>query len=413
MALTLKTIFNFSETPFKLKLLAGETGMSKPVSWVYYTESADTIKYIRGGELAITLGLNYERNKDDSETNSETHLHEFLQQFIDNFIKHDAAGLIINTGKYIKEIPQSIIDYCEEKKFPLFSMPWEIHTIDLMQDVGNMISNEKQNENTMEKYFYNAIFEKDKFSPKQVEDTFFSDAKNFSVALMELNTELFNNDTRTMNRYVQYKFNTLLNLPKNTFISFIHRKKVFYIIKNENKNFANNILKIARADRYFKNSLISISDYGNTVEDLSELYNHANIALKINSSLEKINHYDNLGIYKILVAVKDKKILEDFYDKILGKLSQLENEKRNDYLKTLSLYLKTGGNILQVAEMNNAHRNTILYRINRLEKILEKNFSDGDVRTELQTALYIKNILQKILHNRCTFICQNPRNAYI
>ncbi|MCR4742418.1 MAG: helix-turn-helix domain-containing protein, partial [Treponema sp.] len=44
---------------------------------------------------------------------------------------------------------------------------------------------------------------------------------------------------------------------------------------------------------------------------------------------------------------------------------------------------------------NNAHRNTIIYRINKMEELLFSDFSDGETRTELQVALYIKNLLEK------------------
>ena len=51
MALSLQTIINYTETPFKLKLLAGRKGLQKNVSWVFYTEDPSTIEFIRGGEL--------------------------------------------------------------------------------------------------------------------------------------------------------------------------------------------------------------------------------------------------------------------------------------------------------------------------------------------------------------------------
>ena len=73
----------------------------------------------------------------------------------------------------------------------------------------------------------------------------------------------------------------------------------------------------------------------------------------------------------------------------------MEEAKHEDFLHTLDLYLKTGGNILQVAKLNNAHRNTIIYRINKMEELVFSDFSDGETRTELQVALYIKNLLEK------------------
>lgn len=395
MALTLQTIINFTETQFKLRLIAGKSGITKTVSWIYYTEDVSTIEFIRGGELAVTLGINFQRQKDNLNINSDNYLYEFLKEYIDNFIKHNASGLIINTGKYITDIPQSVIDYCNEKDFPLLTMPWEVHTIDLMQDVGNMISSDNHNTHTLEKYFYNGIFEKEKFNPKEVEDTIFHDAKSYSVVLMELHEEFFNNDMGKINRYIHYNFNHRMSFEQNLYSCFIHKHKIIYVIKDSNFLFLHEILNTAKSDRYFNDSKISVSDYGESVSDLADLYEHAAVALEINSSEDQINYYENLGIFKILVAVKNQKVLQKFYDETLGKIEELESAKKEDYLKTLSLYLKNGGNILQVAEKNNAHRNTILYRLNRMEEILNADFSDGETRTKLQTALYIRTLLSK------------------
>lgn len=395
MALTLQTIFHFTETPFKLKLLAGKNGMTKVVSWVFYTEDSSTIEYIRGGELAVTLGVSYERSRDNLGIKSDDYIYDFLKDFIDKFILHNATGLIINTGKYITEIPQSIIDYCNEKDFPLFSMPWEIHTIDLMQEVGNMISSDNQNNDSLEKYFYRGIFDLENFDPKQIENTIFNDAKCFSILLIELDETLFNNNMGKIKRYVNLSLNPRISLTNKKFISFIHKHNIIYVIADSDLQFVNEVFAIVRSDRYFKDSLISVSDNTADIGQLPKIYEHASVAMEIDSSGDKVNFYDDLGTYKILVAVKDKKVLKDFYDETLGKLDFMEPEKKNDFIKTLSLYLKSGGNVLKVAEQNNAHRNTIVYRLNRLEEIIGQNISDGEVRTKLQLALYIKKLLQR------------------
>ena len=392
MALSLQTIFNFTETPFKLKLLAGKKGFKKNVSWVYYTEDAATIEFIRGGELAVTLGVNFERSKDNLGIHSDDYIYIFLKEFIDEFIKHDATGLIINTGKYIKEIPQSVIDYCNEKDFPLLSMPWEVHTIDLMQEIGNMIVSDNQNTNTIERYLYKAIYRKNDFDPNQIANTNFRDAKTFTIMLVDLKESLFNENLEKIKRYVQFTFNARISLKQTDYASFIHNHKVIFILKNVEPFAIQEIFKLVKEDRYFKDSIVSVSDSTDTVEELSEIYEHAKIALEINSEPDKINYYENLGLYKILFDVKNPKILKTFYNENLGKLEELDADKKEDFLRTLALYLKTGGNALKVAELNNAHRNTILYRISRMEEILGFDFSDGEIRTAMQVCLYIRNL---------------------
>lgn len=394
MALTVSSLFTFSQTPFKLKLIAGKTGLSKTVSWIYYTEDPTTIEFIRGGELAITTCLNLERKKQNEEITTEE-TSAFLKQFIDSFLNNNASGLIINTGKYINEIPQSIIEYCNQKDFPLFTMPWEIHTVDLMQEFGNMITSDNQNSRNVEKFFYSAIFEQENFDPKQLENTIFHNVKSFSIALIELDESLFNNDMEQIKRYIHFSFNPKLNVPSSSYCNFIHNHKIIYIIMDDNISFAHELTAAVKSDRILNNMKLSLSDKCTDIKDLKSVYNHAEIAMELNNSDDALSLYDNMGIYKILLEISSKTVLEKFYQEILGNIEQLESAKREDYLKTLALYLKLGGNIHAVAEQNNTHRNTVLYRLQRVESVLNIDLDDGDTRCLLQIALYIRKLLKK------------------
>lgn len=395
MPLTVSTLFNFTETPFRLKLLAGKQGLSKTVSWIYYTEDPSTIEFIRGGELAVTTCLNIERRKQNEGLSPEQSSAAFLKEFIDCLINHNASGFIINVGKYITTIPHAVLDYCDENNFPLFSMPWEIHTIDLFQEMGNMITVDNLNSQSVENFFYRAIFEKEKFFPEQIENTNFHNAKSFSVALLNMNEDLFDNDIEQIKRYVKFYLNPKMNIPQNDYCCFIHNHKVIYIIKNDDQAFVKELSSVTSNDRYFAKTKFSISDSCSNVNDIKEMFNHAKIAMDLCTADSKICRYEDLGIYKILLDVKNKKVLEQFYRSTLGKLETIETEKRKDYLKTLSLYLKLGGNIQAVSEENYTHRNTVLYRLQRIEELLDIDLSDGDTRCLLQIAIYIMKLVEK------------------
>lgn len=395
MAITVNTILSYAETPFKLKLLAGRSGLSKNVSWIYFTEDSTTINFIRGGELAITTCLNLANQNLSEDSNSKETEITFLKEFVDNFIKHNASGLIINIGKYLPDVPKDVIDYCDEKGFPLFSMPWEIHTIDLMQGLGTLISSDNHKNQSMEKFFYYGIFEKQKFNPLQIENTSFHNASSFSIGLLETNEQAFNNDLEQLKRYVYFNLNPRMNISQTDYCCFLHNHKIIYVIKNSNTDFSSELFRVVQNDKYFREMKIAISDSSNNINDLEELYNHAQITMNLEKNAGQISRYDKLGIYKILLEVKNERVIEQFYEDILGKIEQLETSKREDYLKTLSLYLKLGGNIHSVSEINNTHRNTVQYRIQRLEEVLGIDLQDGDTRCLLQIALYFRKLLKQ------------------
>ena len=387
MSLSVESVYNIIKNKYKLNLIAGKKGLNRTISWIYYTEDSSTIEYIRGGELAITLGINFERQQDNKGDESEN-LTQFLKTYIDNFQKHNASGLIINTGKYIYKVPQKIIDLCDE-------LPWEIHTIDVMQEVGNMLATDRQSAFSVENFFYTAIFTPESLDPNQILNTPFHDAKEFAVVLLEIEIKRFNDDIEQIKRYVNFSFNPKLSLPVNSYTSFIHNQKVIYILKENFENSAYEIARIAAKDKYFYGKKTSLSDSCKTQKELPDMYNHALYAMELADSVNSVSKYDSLGLFKILVEVKNRKVLEQMYEDTLGKLHIFTDDKRTDYMKTLELYLKYGGNIQKISDENSNHRNTIVYRIHKIEETLEINLSDGNTRCLVQVAIYIKKLLDK------------------
>ncbi|WP_243145486.1 PucR family transcriptional regulator ligand-binding domain-containing protein, partial [Clostridium neonatale] len=145
MSITLKSLYYETKNKYKLKLIAGESGIDNVVSWFHFMEDESTINFIRGNELIVTTGLGSKNN-------------DWLDNLIKGLIKNHVCGLIINIGQYIKTIPDHTISYCNENNFPLFIMPWEIHLVDIMQDYCDKIINAKQTASNISSAFFNAIY---------------------------------------------------------------------------------------------------------------------------------------------------------------------------------------------------------------------------------------------------------------
>ena len=59
-------------------------------------------------------------------------------------------------------------------------------------------------------------------------------------------------------------------------------------------------------------------------------------------------------------------------------------------LETLEAFFATNGNIIKSAEKLYIHRNTMKYRLDQVEKLLDCSLEDAVVRLQLQLALYIQ-----------------------
>ena len=409
MSVSMQSLYSATKDTYRLKVIAGKEGMNRNVSWMYYTEDESTISFIRGGELAVTTGLHLERSVqngkpfNDGETahsimTEEEKMHattEYLAHFITELTERNASGLILNTGKYINDIPEEICAMCDRLSIPLLTMPWEIHLIDIMQDYGNRIVSDRQKVMTTEKALSNALFFPEQFDPAQLDGTRFAGAEKYSVILMQIPEEFFNGEEEKIRRYMDFSFNGKLRIMPSEFACILHESYIVYVFHSDARNVAQTLCTVASHDRYFKGMKIAVSAVCRTPEELSNEYRHAKLALSFCAPEETLCDYNSLGIYRLLAEVQDRRILEAFYEETLGKLTFFSEDKRNDYLNTLSLYLESSGKIQKTAEENATHRNTVNYRIHKIAEMLGIDIQDGQTRYKIQTALYIQKLLQR------------------
>ena len=131
---------------------------------------------------------------------------------------------------------------------------------------------------------------------------------------------------------------------------------------------------------------------------MSASFQEARYALKIIQYLsgKKCINYSNLGIYGLLSHVDDKAILKYFYQ---SKLKQLLNEEitlmNDSLLNTLKYYLLSQNNVSKTARMIFMHRNTVMYRLKKIQEALEVDLSDPNTCFELYLAIIIKELIDK------------------
>ena len=121
MGFTIEDMLILSKTRYKMEMIAGDNGWSNSIIWVHLLEDTTIIQHFWGKELAVTTGLGFKTTG-------------ALKELLEDLIRHHAAGLIINVGKYIMEVPQEIIEYCNTNDFPLMIVPWEIFLSDMIKD---------------------------------------------------------------------------------------------------------------------------------------------------------------------------------------------------------------------------------------------------------------------------------------
>lgn len=103
--------------------------------------------------------------------------------------------------------------------------------------------------------------------------------------------------------------------------------------------------------------------------------------------------YRELGTYKLLLAVDNKEIIQQYYDDELGKLEEYDQSNGTDYLDFLNVYFYSNCNINDMADKLFIHRNTVVYKIKKISELLDSDLSDIEVRVRLYLALMVHNIV--------------------
>ncbi|GAB4512823.1 MAG: PucR family transcriptional regulator [Anaerolineae bacterium] len=100
-----------------------------------------------------------------------------------------------------------------------------------------------------------------------------------------------------------------------------------------------------------------------------------------------------LGVYRVLLPLEGTPVLKTFYEEALGQLEAYDQRQGTDLLDTLEAYFDQLCNLSRTAEVMHLHRNTLIYRLDRIAQILDVDLDDADVRLSLQLALKARRLL--------------------
>ncbi|MCU0475270.1 MAG: helix-turn-helix domain-containing protein [Anaerolineae bacterium] len=101
----------------------------------------------------------------------------------------------------------------------------------------------------------------------------------------------------------------------------------------------------------------------------------------------------DLGVYQLILNLSDTEMLKEFCQHTLGSLLDYDQRQNADLIKTLEAFFHCHGNLSQTAEQLIVHRNTLLYRMNRINEIAGIDLDRPETRLALHLALTIRRLL--------------------
>lgn len=384
MSITVSKLCANAQANYVMKLVGGKEGLGNYVRWVHLVENADVSPFLHGNEMVFMTGVGI---------NDEGH----LLRFVEELIEKRCSALVINTGKYIKSIPQSVKDCCDINSLPLFTVPWEVKLIDITYDFCHRIVTGEEIETALATALRNLIFspENEAGYKSTLERRSYFPSSDYCVGVCGFSkTELGDDELKKTATSAMQK---VLNTSGRQFSFFFQDKNLVTVCPDCKEEDVRKIL--STFDTIFNSGgegatlTCGISPSKQGYAAVSDGYRKAVMALKVATLHgESCVGYSDMGIYKLLVHIKDTSVLHEIYDETLGTLEEFDSANGTDYMETLKRYLENDGSVQEVARITFVHRNTVNYKLRRIKEILgcELNYED---KLRLMLSFFIKEFL--------------------
>jgi uncharacterized protein YrzB (UPF0473 family) len=385
MAVKLYDIFDIAKE-HGIEILAGEKGLQNNVRWFRVMENTDIIEYMEKEMLLFTTGAAIKDEKGLIELVKKQH-------------QKNSSGTVLHIGMNIKQVPEELITYCNQHDYPLFSVPWENNLPLIMKDLSVFFLEYERMDRALEQALQNAISLPEKeegYLPVFAEHGYSKDA-TYCTVLVDLHRSC---DKVECNQVEQIKKRIkmiLMAMGTNSFATEGDQSFIVLFSKYSMDMINEGASRIKKAlDAIGCDYLIGIGNNVEGITKISESYLQAMWCVKASSQKGIKNcivNFEDIGIYKLLSLISDQKSLKEFYEETIGALDEYDRQKDARFKEVLKLYINNNRSEKKVAELMYLHRNTINYKLSKIEKILDCDLSQVDVFVKIYLAFCIENII--------------------
>jgi len=371
-----------------LTLVAGQSGMYRRVTGINVVESSDLIMFCRPNELVVTTGINF------------PHQNTSLEQLVKLAYTKKIAGFIVNTGPFIPDIPESVISFANAHELPIFQMPWDCRVADLLKTTFQFIATHEQERSNEDQVLYNLLFNyKQHVDSTRQSLTQLGFPQGAELAIITCTTTDARSSIHRYEVLIQFAFQNRYKC----YLKLKHKNHLIFLINRTQVTTFNSPFSKTVEDIYDKitqknGSLNVIIGKGNFYEDYENIHNSYSESLTVIQLAQLHNNrflykYKEIGAYKIIMGVQNRTLIESFSQDTLGQLYRYDDLHNTDYVAFLRIFLEENGSTSKISERLFIHRNTVLYKIKKVELLLDIDATNPFTKNNLFMAFLIEDVL--------------------
>lgn len=385
-----------------IKLVAGKKGLSNSVEWVHMVDNTEIADFLVGGEVAFTTGIGINKNMS-------------LLDLVSRVYKNKASAMVINVGPYVPEITKEVLEFGDANNFPIFEVPWSVHMANIMRMFCFTITQSEQRAMELSAAFKYAIF-----TPKQEElyvsalmqKGYFTEW-SYVVVMFDICDHLENEKSEVFYGPIlkerlemfSQKASRVITQEKHDAVTFSDKDRIVMVLSDITELEAFTYAKMVKTQlaKFMKTTEAIFSGVGNAVEgirNLSESYMMSKKIVdlsKIECKENEVRNYTSMGINRLLFNIEKPECFEVFYNDTIKPLDEYDAMNSSNLVEVLECYMKHNGSVQDTAEELFVHRNTINYKLKKIEALLNVDITSFKVKNELALGLMVGKI-RKFTH---------------
>ena len=382
-----------------MQLIAGKKGLHRMVSWTYMVQTRPYADHMNRGNFALIV-VDYVRFDYEEAARSMEELNEL-----------GISGLAVSTVDDREEVPQSMIDRANELELPLFYIRWEgASFVDIAQSIGSLIVQTGVENKKTGDYLYNLLFGyeiNDKYVEKISGQFGLDFSRPYRVGVIVIDRKYGVNLEQDEHTYEYYAdcLNREVNNMKGSsmFMRFLN-KFVLLFEARENKEIEHELEQILRRldDKpQFKGLIRSTCilgaaykdprDFGQSYQEAKNLIAKKDILP--NPKNKKVLSASSMGIYKYMFNSGNQAEILDYCNEKLRTLEEYDHANGTFLQDTLLAYYMNGFSVGKTAEALFIHRNSLQYRINKIQELLGMELDDYMEYLNLINCILIKRLM--------------------
>lgn len=396
-----------------MKLIGGAQGLSRNVTWPYVILCPPIGEWVSGGEFLIYYGANSVVEKVE------------LAQLIRDAAQNDAAGILFLVGRhYILEenLDDDIRRLADELKLPVFSHTSRAYVNSITKDIISLIQAREKDDTIANTFWYSLFFQNadvDELSTLN-QALFLGYLPNYKycVYIFEMlnSSDYFQKQESTHGSSFTETPSEFFRMLSNK-LGYIAQKETgssWHVARQSSNVFvlpANTSSQEQAADAFFESLTFRMEQQypgarfcigkGNVRSRLfgiRESFIQAKRCLLAWKLLGEDRHfisYNDLGFYQLLFEIPLASVMREYAARFLDPIRAYDKEHDAHLYETLCMWLECRCNKVQTANALFLHRNTLLGRLEKLEKLLGVSLEDADITFQLQTAVRIDRFLSE------------------